>query len=155
MRKLQCLLFVLKRSYIYHYIICMTIPLNLLWKCTELRLVFLYHERVKYSDTSLGHKFFYSNMSILLFIKLFIRSHYSITYNTCAFAILNLTSSAILNISMYKKVCCPFLYGKSKCEKKKQQILHGNAHSGVVVYIQDLVFSRVKKQVNSPSNFGN
>ena len=121
MRKLQCLLFVLKRSYIYHYIICMTIPLNLLWKCTGLRLVFLYHERVKYSDTSLGHKFFYSNMSILLFIKLFIRSHYSITYNTCAFAILNLTSSAILNISMYKKVCCPFLYGKSKCEKNNNR----------------------------------
>ena len=30
MRKSQCLLFVLKGSYIYHYIICMTVPLNAL-----------------------------------------------------------------------------------------------------------------------------
>ena len=28
MRKFQCLLFVLKRSYIGYYIICMTVPLN-------------------------------------------------------------------------------------------------------------------------------
>ena len=28
MRKFPCLLFVLKRSYIYYYIICMTVPLN-------------------------------------------------------------------------------------------------------------------------------
>ena len=30
MRKFQCLLFVLKQSYICYYIICMTVPLNLL-----------------------------------------------------------------------------------------------------------------------------
>ena len=30
MRKFQCLLFVLKRSYILYYIICMTVPLNAL-----------------------------------------------------------------------------------------------------------------------------
>ena len=53
---------------------------------------------------------------------------------------------------MHKKVCSPFLYRKSKWGKK--EILHGNAHSGVVAYMQDLVFSSVKKQVNSPSNFG-
>ena len=29
MRKRQCLLFVLKRSYICHYTICMTIPLKM------------------------------------------------------------------------------------------------------------------------------
>ena len=28
MRKFQCLLFVLKRSYICYYIICMTVPLS-------------------------------------------------------------------------------------------------------------------------------
>ena len=28
MRKFKCLLFVLKRSYIYYYVICMTVPLK-------------------------------------------------------------------------------------------------------------------------------
>ena len=28
MRKVQCLLFVLKRSYIFYYIVCMTVPLK-------------------------------------------------------------------------------------------------------------------------------
>ena len=37
MRKSQCLLFVLKRSYICHYITCMTIPLNTQsYRCSKL-----------------------------------------------------------------------------------------------------------------------
>ena len=31
MRKLQSLLFVLSQSYFYHYIICLTVPLNLIF----------------------------------------------------------------------------------------------------------------------------
>ena len=36
MRKFQCLLFVLKRSHICYYIICTTVPLNLICVLIEL-----------------------------------------------------------------------------------------------------------------------
>ena len=38
MWKLQRLLFVLKRPYIYHHLICMTLPLNVKLWITELNL---------------------------------------------------------------------------------------------------------------------
>ena len=55
MQKFQCLLFVLKQSYIYHYMICMTVHLIILLNLPQLRvlqvvpfitLVIIYHINV-------------------------------------------------------------------------------------------------------------
>ena len=45
MRKFQCLLFVLKQSYICYYIICMTVPLN------EQKMIFLTEGMYSHGDT--------------------------------------------------------------------------------------------------------
>ena len=41
MREFQCLLFVLKRSYIGYYIICMTVPLNVLFNSHKIDTAYL------------------------------------------------------------------------------------------------------------------
>ena len=61
MQKFQCLLFVMKRSYICHYIICMTVPLICYFCNNQIKLVFY------------GHVTFLIHLSLLVLRYIFIR----------------------------------------------------------------------------------
>ena len=63
MRKFQCLLFVLKRSYICYYIICMTVPLRTIHDITNIFMYSLAHKSNKREKVGPLHSKFYPVVS--------------------------------------------------------------------------------------------